>query len=171
MEQQLGTRLDRLKIEKLTDRLLTERQNDLKRLLAIDHRLETVMTRDGIEWINDSKATTVGATLYSLQCMDKETVWIVDGGCRYMDTSALRTLASNKVKAVICIGTTDQGFVEEFVDIVSLVVQCDTLAEAVTEAAEMAVDGDAVLYSPATASYPTWENYRARGEAFRQELS
>jgi len=165
------TRLDKLKIEKLTDRLLSERHNNLKRILDIDHRLETVSTQDGVEWMNDSKATTIGATKYSLQCMESPVIWMMSCEMRYEDLSALRRLAESKVKALIYVGAEDSDLVEEFVNLVPVVVHCESLTEAVAESRLLAESGDVVLFSPASPTANSYENYRARGEAFRKAVT
>jgi UDP-N-acetylmuramoylalanine--D-glutamate ligase len=163
---QLKTKLSREKIERLTDRLLSERENNLKRVLEIDHRLETVCEQDGVEYINDSKATDVSATLYSLQCLEKPVIWIMSCTDRYSDLSRLKSMVEQKVKAMIYVGAQDDELVEEFIDSASLIVRADSLEEALIEAARLGLEGDAVLFSPASPSGDLYDSYKQRGEAF-----
>lgn len=167
---ELKTKLDRQKIEKLTDRLLSERQNNLKQILDIEHRLETVCELNGVEFLNDSKATDISATRYSLQCMEQSVIWMLSCEMRYADLAQLKDLVRDKVKAIVYVGREDAELVEEFIDGVDLIMQSDDLEEALAHAKELATEGDTVLFSPASPTGVQFEDYRARGEAFRALL-
>jgi UDP-N-acetylmuramoylalanine--D-glutamate ligase len=145
------TKLDPAEISALTDRLLIARSNNLKQILEIEHRLETVSMKDGVEFLNDSKATEPTSTLYSLSCMDKPVVWLLSCVLGFEDLSELRGMVSGKVKAIFYMGDTNDLLVEDFV----------------TEV-EYANEGETILFSPATPSSELFGNYRKRGEEFRK---
>lgn len=162
------TKLDPAEISALTDRLLMARSNNLKQILEIEHRLETVGTKDGVEFLNDSKATEPTATLYSLKCMDKPVVWLLSCVIGFEDFSELREHISGKVKAIFYMGDTNDLLVEDFVNEVEVVQQCSNMEELVAEAFDFASEGETILFSPATPSSELFGNYRRRGEEFRK---
>ena len=162
------TKLDPAEISALTDRLLIARSNNLKQILEIEHRLETVSMKDGVEFLNDSKDTEPTSTLYSLSCMDKPVVWLLSCVLGFEDLSELRGMVSGKVKAIFYMGDTNDLLVEDFVTEVDLVQQCGSMEELVAEAFEYANEGETILFSPATPSSELFGNYRKRGEEFRK---
>ena len=162
------TKLDPAEISALTDRLLMARSNNLKQILEIEHRLETVGTKDAVESLNGSKATEPTATLYSLKCMDKPVVWLLSCVIGFEDFSELREHISGKVKAIFYMGDTNDLLVEDFVNEVEVVQQCSNMEELVAEAFDFASEGETILFSPATPSSELFGNYRRRGEEFRK---
>ncbi|NOR28679.1 MAG: UDP-N-acetylmuramoyl-L-alanine--D-glutamate ligase [Lutibacter sp.] len=135
-----------------------------------EHRLESVLKINGVQYINDSKATNVNATFYALDCMQSPTVWIVGGVDKGNDYLDLMPLVREKVKAIICLGVDNQKIVQTFYNVVDLVVETAGAEEAVKVAYKIAEKGDAVLLSPACASFDLFENYEDRGNKFKQAV-
>jgi len=134
----------------------------------VEHRLETVGTIHGIEFINDSKATNVNSTWYALESVNKDLVWIVGGVDKGNDYDQLLELVKDKVKAIICLGTDNSKIIEAFRDHIQIIEEAHSAAEAVKKAYEIGQSGDAVLLSPACASFDLFENYEDRGHQFKQ---
>ena len=89
----------------------------------VEHRLEFVAKINGIEFINDSKATNINAAWYALESMDKPTVWIVGGVDKGNDYSELEALVKAKVKAIVCLGMENEKIKEAFSGIVDQIVE------------------------------------------------
>jgi UDP-N-acetylmuramoylalanine--D-glutamate ligase len=136
-----------------------------------EHRLESVLKINGVQYINDSKATNVNATFYALDSMKTPTVWIVGGVDKGNDYLDLMPLVREKVKAIICLGLDNQKIVQTFCNVVDLIVETAGAEEAVKVAYKIAEKGDAVLLSPACASFDLFENYEDRGNQFKQAVS
>jgi UDP-N-acetylmuramoylalanine--D-glutamate ligase len=154
-------------MQRVTDTLLAARKNNLKAVLEIAHRLETVAEANGVTYINDSKATNIHATLYSLECLTGPIVWLVSASDFRQDYEALNELVQAKVKAIICL--TEPG------------VRCDfnfeffkkplknvaNLEGALPLLNEMLNSGDSVLFSPAHPSELRYDSFKERGDHFK----
>ena len=134
----------------------------------VEHRLEPAGERDGVVWINDSKATNVDSVWYALESMTRPVVWIAGGTDKGNDYEPLKEFARKKVKALICMGLDNEKLVGEFTGVVPAVVSTSSLDEAMRAARNAAEAGDAVLLSPACASFDLFKNYENRGELFKQ---
>ena len=134
----------------------------------VEHRLEPAGAKDGVEWINDSKATNVDSVWYALESMTRPVVWIAGGTDKGNDYEPLKAFAREKVKALICMGLDNEKLVREFTGVVPAVVSTSSLDEAMRAAREIAVEGDTVLLSPACASFDLFKNYEQRGAMFKQ---
>ena len=134
------------------------------------HRLEPVLKINGVQYINDSKATNVNATYYALDCMQSPTVWIVGGVDKGNDYLDLMPLVREKVKAIVCLGVDNQKIVQTFCNVVDLIVETAGAEEATKVAYKIAEKGDTVLLSPACASFDLFENYEDRGDKFKQAV-
>lgn len=133
----------------------------------IEHRLEFVASINGIEYINDSKATNVNSTWYALESMQKPVVWICGGQDKGNDYNELLELVKNRVKAIICLGKDNRKIIEAFKDVVEVIVETDTASDAVAASYKLGKKGDVVLLSPACASFDLFENYEDRGMQFK----
>ena len=151
--------------------LLRVRKESIKESLSsfegAEHRLENVAKIYGVEYINDSKATNVNATFYALECMDKQTVWIVGGVDKGNDYNDLLPLVREKVKAIVCLGLDNDKIKNMFGNVVDIVVETAGAEEAVKVARKLSEKGDVVLLSPACASFDLFENYEDRGRQFK----
>ena len=136
----------------------------------VEHRLERVVMIHGIEYINDSKATNVNSTWYALESMTKPTVWIVGGVDKGNDYSTLSNLVSEKVNTIICLGEDVQRIHEAFKGKVENLVDAKSMEEAVKMSYHFGSKGDAVLLSPACASFDLFDNYEHRGYEFKKAV-
>ena len=137
---------------------------------SLEHRMETVATIKGVEFINDSKATNVNSTWYALESMEKPTILILGGVDKGNDYSTMKEMVTEKVKAIVCMGIDTRKIHEAFGSIVSLIVNTTSAEEAVQAAFHFASKGDAVLLSPACASFDLFKNYEDRGNQFKKAV-
>lgn len=133
----------------------------------IEHRLEFVASINGIEFINDSKATNVNSTWYALESMEKPVVWICGGQDKGNDYNELTELVKARVKAIVCLGKDNRKIVAAFKDLVETLVETDSASDAVAASYKIAKKGDVVLLSPACASFDLFQNYEDRGMQFK----
>jgi UDP-N-acetylmuramoylalanine--D-glutamate ligase len=150
-----------LKIRKQTIR------ESMESFRGVEHRLEQLEKIGKVTFINDSKATNVNATFYALDSMNAPTVWIVGGVDKGNVYEDLLSLVNEKVKAIVCLGIDNQKIIEVFSNCVETIIQTSSMAEAVTEAYALTEEHDAVLLSPACASFDLFENYEDRGRQFK----
>ncbi len=136
----------------------------------VAHRLEEVATIKGISFINDSKATNVNACWFALESMNRPVIWIAGGQDTGNDYSAIRELAAEKVKALICLGRDNTNLVRSFKRTIGVPLELDNMKEAVNIAYCIASPGDVVLLSPACPSFDLFENYADRGKCFREAV-
>ena len=134
----------------------------------VEHRLEPAGEKDGVLWINDSKATNVDSVWYALESMTRPVVWIAGGTDKGNDYEPLKGFARQKVKALICMGVDNEKLVREFEGVVPRVISTSTLEDAMRAAKAETTQGDVVLLSPACASFDLFKNYEQRGELFKQ---
>ncbi len=134
---------------------------------AVEHRLESVCKVNGIEFINDSKATNINSTWYALECQTTPVIWIVGGVDKGNDYTQVEELVRQKVKAIICLGVDNEKIHRAFEGMVSTIVDTTSAEEAVRTAYYLGVKGDTVLLSPACASFDLFESYEDRGRQFK----
>ncbi|WP_418500965.1 UDP-N-acetylmuramoyl-L-alanine--D-glutamate ligase [Flagellimonas sp.] len=137
---------------------------------GVPHRLEKVLKINHVEYINDSKATNVNATFYALDGIKKPIVWIAGGVDKGNDYAELMPLVREKVKAIICLGMDNTKLKESFGNVIDLMVETYSMEEAVKVAYKVAERGDAVLLSPACASFDLFKNYEDRGDQFKAAI-
>ena len=153
-----------LKIRKQTIR------ESLTNFQGAEHRLEKVLKIQGVQYINDSKATNVNSVFYALDSMTTPTVWIVGGVDKGNDYDELMPLVREKVKAIVCLGVDNSKISNAFNNVVDIMVETTSMAEAVQIAKRLSEKGDSVLLSPACASFDLFENYEDRGNQFKQAI-
>jgi UDP-N-acetylmuramoylalanine--D-glutamate ligase len=136
----------------------------LRSFKGLPHRLERVATLRGVEWYDDSKGTNVGATIAALRGLRKPVVLILGGEGKGQDFSPLAEPARELATGVLLIGR-DAPLIEKALAGVR-VERCASLEAAVGRAAAIAQPGEAVLLSPACASFDMFRDYKHRGEAF-----
>jgi len=158
----------------LAAQLLKVRKETIKESLSgfegVEHRLENVTKVKGVSYINDSKATNVNATFYALECMEKTTIWIVGGVDKGNDYTDLLPLVREKVKAIVCLGVNNEKIKHTFENVVDFLIETAGAEEAVKVAHKLAEKGDAVLLSPACASFDLFQNYEDRGDQFKSAV-
>ncbi len=136
---------------------------------SLEHRMETVSTIRGVEYINDSKATNVNSTWYALESISKPTILILGGIDKGNDYSLIKELVNEKVKAIICMGIDNKKLHDAFEGDVAI-VDTTSAKQAVQAAYDLASPGDAVLLSPACASFDLFKNYEDRGNQFKEAV-
>ncbi len=153
-----------LKIRKETIR------QSLESFQGVEHRLEKVLKINNVTYINDSKATNVNATYYALESMETPTVWIVGGVDKGNNYADLLPLVNEKVKAIICLGVDNDKIIDAFGNVVDMMVETESMNDAVQVAYRLTEKGDTVLLSPACASFDLFENYEDRGRQFKNAV-
>jgi len=133
---------------------------------SLEHRMSTVATIRGVEFINDSKATNVNSTWYALESMTKPVILILGGVDKGNDYSFIKDLVKEKVKAIVCMGIDNTKIHEAFGNDVQLMINTQSAKDAVQAAFHFADKGDVVLLSPACASFDLFKNYEDRGMQF-----
>ena len=137
---------------------------------SLEHRMETVATVRGIQFINDSKATNVNSTWYALESMEKPVTLILGGVDKGNDYGLIKEMVEEKVKAIICMGVDNAKIHEAFADVVDNIIDTNSAYEAVRKAYEVSEKGDVVLLSPACASFDLFKNYEDRGDQFKKAV-
>ena len=158
----------------IAGRILDIRNESIRESLSdfqgVEHRLESFLKVRDIHFINDSKATNVNSTWYALESVQRPAVWIAGGVDKGNDYESLKGLAREKVKAIVCLGVDNHKLHEEFQDIVPEMVDASNMEEAVRKAYYLAKKGEAVLLSPACASFDLFDNYEDRGRQFKKAV-
>ncbi len=141
----------------------------VKRFKAVEHRIEFVATKRGVDYYNDSKGTNPDAAIQGIKAMCKPTILIGGGYDKENEYDEWIEAFDNKVKLFVLIGQTkekiakcarEHGFEK--------IVMADTFEEAMDICIENAENGDAVLLSPACASWGMFPNYEVRGQIFKE---
>lgn len=134
---------------------------------GVPHRLEKAGTVDGVEYINDSKATNVNSCWYALQSMTTPTVLILGGKDKGNDYNAIKDLVKEKCAGLVYLGA-DNTKLHNFFDGMGIPVRdTHSMADCVRACYEMARPGDTVLLSPCCASFDLFKNMEDRGEQFK----
>ena len=137
---------------------------------GLPHRLEKFLKIQGVNYINDSKATNVNAAYYALDSMRAPTIWIAGGVDKGNDYTDLLPIVREKVKAIICLGINNTKIIETFKPVIEIIVETESITEAVKVANKIAIKKDNVLLSPACASYDLFNNYEDRGDQFKEAV-
>ena len=138
----------------------------MREFKPIAHRLEHVADVDGVQYVNDSKCTTVEALRVALSAFERPVILLAGGKFKGGDLEGIKPLLASRVKAVALYGAAREHFEPAWKDTVP-VTWDETLGGALARARALAAPGDAVLLAPATASFDQYKNYLARGEHFR----
>lgn len=143
----------------------------LSTFVNLPHRLETCGIIEGVEFINDSKATNVDSVYYALDAMEQPIVWIAGGTDKGNDYEVLLPLINEKVKALICLGVDNEKLKTFFQPHISKIVETTKVSEAVEWGLRFSQKGDLVLLSPACASFDLFKNYMDRGNQFKAAVA
>ena len=139
---------------------------------GVEHRIEYVGARDGVSFYNDSKATSVDATLKALEALSEEagkTVLILGGRGKNAPYAPLVPLIEKTVRKLVLIGE-DAANIESQLKNHAEIVRAGSMAEAVQKSFESAEKGDSVLLAPACASFDMFKSFEQRGEVFKEEV-
>ncbi len=152
------------KVWQLRNETLRESMTDF---VNIPHRLEFVSRISGIDFVNDSKATNVNSVWYALESFPDKVILIMGGVDKGNDYSMLKDLVRSKVRGIVCLGKDNKNIHAAFDEDTDVIVNTQSMAEAVDLAYHMANKGDTVLLSPACASFDLFKNYEDRGDQFK----
>ncbi len=142
----------------------------LKTFKNAPHRLESVATINGVEFVNDSKATNVDSVVYGLGSYDGPLVWIAGGIDKGNDYTLIEDQVRKKVRVLICLGKDNSKLHKAFDGIVKEIHETQSVKELAALALKVAQRGDVVLLSPACASFDLFKNYEDRGNQFREAV-
>ncbi len=142
-------------------------QRGLETFEPVAHRMEVLGKINGVEYINDSKATNVDAVYYALGAVQQPVVWIAGGQDKGNEYAALLPLVQEKVRAMVCLGIDNEKLKAAFAGQVEELREARSAEAAVAQAAAIAKAGETVLLSPACASFDLFKNYEQRGEQFK----
>ncbi|MEX0909147.1 MAG: UDP-N-acetylmuramoyl-L-alanine--D-glutamate ligase [Gemmatimonadaceae bacterium] len=140
----------------------------LRKFKPLSHRLELLGEFGGVQWINDSKATNVGAALVALQAMERPTVLLLGGRHKGEPYAPLLDEIRRTVRRVIAYGEAAPLIAGELAGATDVRTLAGSFEEVVAEARRSARPGDAVLLSPACSSYDMFASYEERGDRFRR---
>ena len=136
---------------------------------GLEHRLEEVLTVRGVRFVNDSKATTVDATLKALASFDRPVVLILGGRGKGGDFSPLRAAVRKRARAVVLVGEAADK-IEKALGGAAPVVRAPDYRAVVRTAFGLAARGDIVLLAPACTSWDMFRNFEERGRTFKREV-
>ena len=142
----------------------------LETFTNVPHRLEYIASIDGVDYINDSKATNINSTWYALESMRKPTILILGGTDKGNDYNDLMDLVKEKVVGLIYMTTDSAKLHRSFDSVIPRHEEVTSMRDAIAAARQMAQAGDTVLLSPACASFDLFTCYEDRGDQFRAEV-
>ena len=141
---------------------------------GVEHRLEFIREIDGVEGCNDSIGTSPTRTIAGLNSFDEDIVLIAGGYDKHLDYKAIAKPIINNVSKLILMGATADKIEKAVRDELAIenksmpIYRCTTLNEVIEKAKEVAVDGEVVLFSPASASFDLFRNFEERGNKFKE---
>jgi UDP-N-acetylmuramoylalanine--D-glutamate ligase len=141
----------------------------LKDFQGLEHRMQKVAQIRGVTWVNDSKATNIGACVAALEGYDRKVILIAGGDAKGADMNELSPVIKQKAKGVVLMGK-DADLIEQALAASVPVHRAENMVQAVQIAASLARGGDSVLLSPACASLDQYKNYQDRGNQFAQAV-
>ncbi|HEU5289980.1 MAG TPA: UDP-N-acetylmuramoyl-L-alanine--D-glutamate ligase [Cyclobacteriaceae bacterium] len=147
---------------------LTAIREGLKTFKNAPHRLELIATINGVDFVNDSKATNVDSVVYGLGSYNQPLIWIAGGIDKGNDYNMIKDQVQEKVKVLICLGKDNEKLKKFFGGIVPIIHETQSVSELVRIGLREAKKGDVVLLSPACASFDLFKNYEDRGDQFRK---
>ena len=140
----------------------------LRSFSGVEHRLEKVAKVNGVEYINDSKATNVNSCWYALQSMKTKTVLILGGKDKGNDYNEIAGLVREKCSALIFLGADNSKLLDFFGGFGLPMIDTHSMEECVKKAYETAKSGETVLLSPCCASFDLFKSYEERGRIFKE---
>jgi UDP-N-acetylmuramoylalanine--D-glutamate ligase len=141
----------------------------IRRFRGLEHRLEPVLTLGGVDFINDSKATTVDAAIKAIESFDRPLILILGGKDKGTDFAPLRAAVAGRAKTVVLVGAAKDKIRAVLQGVVPM-VEAGDYVQAVAEAAAAAAPGDIVLLAPACTSWDMFSSFEERGEMFKSEV-
>ena len=145
-------------------------RDSLLNFKGLPHRLEYVLKIQDVNYVNDSKATNVNATFYALETLTTRGVWIAGGVDKGNKYEKLLPLVREKIKAIICLGINNKKLIDVFYEVTDVMVETQSMDEAVKIAHKLSKKKETVLLSPACASFDLFKNYEDRGDQFKNAV-
>lgn len=145
-------------------------RDTVRKFKGIEHRIEFVLSAQGRTFYNDSKGTNVEATAAALKSIDPPVILIAGGKDKNTDLTPLNDLIQSRVRVLILIGEAADRMANAWESIASSIVRVSSLESAVRKAWEFSREGDAILLSPACASFDMFSNFEERGEVFKEAV-
>jgi len=166
----MNTDIKNKKLAAMTAQLLQKRRNAYKKpfqsFTNVPHRMQQVRTKNGVMYINDSKAENVNATYFALQSIKKPIIWIAGGADAETDYWDLMAPVRQKVEAIIIIGEKPDRLFHLFSPVLNHIYEVESMEKAVRLAQQMGEQGTTVLLSPACKPDQRFADYQDRGEQF-----
>ena len=140
---------------------------------GVEHRLEFIRKINGVEWYNDSIGTSPSRTIAGLNSFDEKIVLIAGGYDKHLDYQPIAEPILKNVSKLILVGQTSEKIQNAVLDEEKKegknipIYRCSTLEETIQKAKEVAIDGEVVLFSPASASFDMFKNFEERGNKFK----
>ncbi len=153
----------------MTERIIKKRKALIKPFRSftnVPNRMEQVRVKNGVIYINDSKAENVNATYFALQSIRKPVIWIAGGDDAKTDYWDLMPLVRRKVDAIIMIGNDNSRLNVYFTPVIDDIYEVATMTEAVRLANKISEQGTTVLLSPACKPDLRFADYQDRGQQF-----
>jgi len=141
----------------------------LRLFQGVEHRQEFVRSLDGVDWVNDSKATNLNAMRQALESLPSTAVLIAGGRDKGNDYGTIAEQVREKISLLIAIGESSGKILSAFDGIVPLKA-AGSLEEAILAAREVAEPGQTVLFSPGCASFDMFDNFEERGRQFKESV-
>jgi len=165
----LANALAALALGKAVDLQLEAMCKALRKFRGLSHRMQKVADVKGISWVNDSKATNIGACVAALQGYEQKVILIAGGDAKGADMQELIPAIKQKAKCVVLMGK-DAAVIESAINGCVPAYRVESVTEAVKLAADLAEEGESVLLSPACASIDQYKNYKERGDKFTEAV-
>lgn len=134
---------------------------------GVEHRLEKVCKVNGVQYINDSKATNVDACWYALDSMTTPTILILGGKDKGNDYTPIKELVKKKCRAIVYLGADNKKLHDNFDDLGVIIKDTHSMKDCVEACHTLAQPGDTVLLSPCCASFDLFHNMEERGNMFK----
>jgi UDP-N-acetylmuramoylalanine--D-glutamate ligase len=139
---------------------------EIKNFKGIEHRLEHVANINGVDFINDSKATTISSVGWALKSLEENIVLIIGGRYKGGNFGLLKPLVEKKVDYIISIGEA-RTQIKSGLDGVKPIFEANSFSQAVSEGFKRAKKGGKVLLSPGCSSFDMFKSYEERGKIFK----
>jgi UDP-N-acetylmuramoylalanine--D-glutamate ligase len=155
---------------KVNERLIAARKQSIRRLGDIEYRLEYVDVVNGVEYVNDAKATDLNSTWYSLDCMEKPVIWILSSSEDDADYSLMNEIDVSNIKAFIVIGNHFEKVQASMRAASKPIIQSGSILDATKAAQKLSNQGDVVLFSPGFSDLENFTHYKEHGQQFRKAV-
>jgi UDP-N-acetylmuramoylalanine--D-glutamate ligase len=166
----MKTNTDKKIMNAMTAQLIQKRKRALKQpfhsFTNVAHRMQQVHYKNGITYINDSKAENINATFFALQSIRKPIIWIAGGDDFQTDYWDLMSLVRQKVESIIMIGENNERLFHIFSPVINDIYEAKDMKESVRYAKNLAAEGSTILLSPACKPDHRFMDYQDRGEQF-----